>query len=80
MSMVKSAFLSFSNRFFDEREGKKAFRLDIPSFRGFNSPKVKLEADISVATESQPKDTKDDIESLDNRDNVDPRPSLERLE
>ena len=83
--MVKSAFED--ERFLediDDNEGKNAFRFDIPSLRGFNSPKVKLDADMSVATESPEKDTKDDIdamESLDNLDKAEPRPlCLERLE
>ena len=88
ISMVKSAL--DEERFLediDENDGKKAFRFDIPNLRGFNSPNVKLDADISVATESPPNDTKDDIdaidaiESLDNRDKAEPRPlCLERLE
>lgn len=79
MSMVKRAF--DDERFLDESDGKNAFRFDIPSLRGFNSPKVKLDADMSVATESPEKDTKDDMESLENRDKVEPRPlCLERLE
>ena len=79
MSMVKKAF--DEERALDDREGKNAFRFDIPNFRGFNSPNVKLEADMSVATESPPNETKEDIESLDNRDKADPRPlCLERFE
>lgn len=66
MSMVKRAL--------DEGEGKNSFRFELPNFRGFNSPKVKLDADISVAQESPEKETKEDIESLDNRDN--PKPLL----
>ena len=85
ISMVKSAFED--ERFLediDDNEGKNALRFDIPSLRGFNSPKVKLDADMSVATESPEKDTKDDIdamESLDNLDKAEPRPlCLDRLE
>lgn len=78
MSMVKSAF--DEERFFDESEGKNAFLFDMPSFLGFNSPKVKLDADMSVATESPEKETNEDIESLDNRDKADPRRCLERLD
>jgi hypothetical protein len=67
-------------RAFDESEEKNAFRFEPPSFRGFNSPKVKLDSDMSVAQESPEKETKEDIESLDNREKVDPSPRLERLE
>mmetsp|Transcript_21983 Transcript_21983/g.45220 ORF Transcript_21983/g.45220 Transcript_21983/m.45220 type:complete len:88 (+) Transcript_21983:331-594(+) len=81
MSIVKRAF--DERLFFDESEGKNAFRFDTPNFRGFNSPNVKLDADMSVATESPEKDTKEDIEaieSLDRRDKADPRRCLERLD
>jgi len=72
--------MSMVNRAFDDSEGKKAFRFDPPSLRGLNSPKVKLDADMSVAQESPENETKEDIESLDNREKVDPSPLLERLE
>ena len=73
MSIWKSAF--------DEIVLNIAFLLlesDIPNLRGLSSPKVKLDVDMSVAQESPPNDTKDDIESLDNRDNLDVRLLLER--
>lgn len=55
MSIVKSPL--------DDMEGKNELRRDIPILRGLNSPRVKLDTDMSVE-ESPDIDRKDEVESL----------------